>query len=88
MLGLGAVAVDDLVYVDRFPAPDSKQTMCVERREGGGLTGIALVAAARLGARTAYTLAELECEGVDCGPVLVRPDARPVHFCRGVSALF
>ena len=54
------------------------------RREGGGLTGTALVAAARLGARVAYrgvlgndelsrfTIQELEREGVDCSTILRR----------------
>lgn len=91
VLGLGAVAVDDLVYLPHFPAPDTKVLVQNEQRQGGGLTGTALVAAARLGARTAYfgvlgtddlsryTIAELEREGVDCAPVLIHPDAGPVH---------
>ena len=62
-----------------------------KRREGGGLAGTALVAAARLGARTAYagvlgddelsrfTVEGLEREGVDCTQVRRQPDARPYH---------
>lgn len=53
VLGFGAVAVDDLVYLDGYPAPDSKMPVVEEQREGGGLAGTALVAAARLGARVA-----------------------------------
>jgi sugar/nucleoside kinase (ribokinase family) len=91
VLGLGIVAVDDLFYVTRFPEPDTKRPMLAERRQGGGLTGTALVAAARLGARAAYcgvmgeddlaafTLAELERAGVDCSAVARRPGARPIH---------
>ncbi len=91
ILGLGAVAVDDLLYVDHYPIPDTKQPVLSRRREGGGLTATALVAAARLGARTAYatTLGEdelsrfsieaLEREGVDCSLIHRRPDARPFH---------
>lgn len=91
ILGLGAVAVDDLLYVDHYPIPDTKQPVLSRRREGGGLTATALVAAARLGARTAYatTLGEdelshfsieaLEREGVDCSLIQRRPDARPFH---------
>jgi sugar/nucleoside kinase (ribokinase family) len=91
VLGLGIVAVDDLFYVARFPEPDTKRPMLAERRQGGGLTGTALVAAARLGARAAYcgvmgeddlaafTLGELEREGVDCSIVARRPGARPIH---------
>jgi sulfofructose kinase len=91
ILGIGAVAVDDLVYVDSYPVPDSKVTVSGEQREGGGLAGTAMVAATRLGARAAfagvlgdddlsrYTIAELEREGVDCSPVRRQPGARPHH---------
>jgi sugar/nucleoside kinase (ribokinase family) len=91
VLGMGAVAVDDLVYLDGYPGPDSKAPIMEERRSGGGLAGTALVAAARLGARAAYmgtlgddelsrfTLAELAREGVDCALVRRDPAARPVH---------
>ncbi len=91
ILGFGAVAVDDLLYLDAFPEPGSKGLVREERREGGGLAGTALVAAARLGAAAAYagvlgddelsrfSLAELERADVDCSLVLRRPDARPFH---------
>jgi sulfofructose kinase len=91
VLGLGAVAVDDLVYVDQHPLPDTKLPIRSQERQGGGLAGTALVAAARLGAKAAYfgvlgedelsrfTLEELEREGVDCTPTLHDPRARPYH---------
>jgi sugar/nucleoside kinase (ribokinase family) len=91
VLGFGAVTVDDLIYVERYPMPDTKVAVLDKQRQGGGLVGTALVAAARLGAHTAfagmlgddelsaYTLAEFQREGVDCAPVLRRPDARPIH---------
>jgi sugar/nucleoside kinase (ribokinase family) len=91
VLGFGAVAVDDLIYLDGYPSPDSKVLIRDERREGGGLAGTALVAAARLGARAAYagvlgddelsrfTIAELERDGVDCTLVQHQPGARPYH---------
>jgi len=91
VLGFGAVAVDDLLYVDHYPPPDSKAPVRAQQRTGGGLAGTALVAAARLGARAAYggilgdddlarfTIQELEREGVDCSPVLYRAEARPIH---------
>lgn len=91
VLGLGIGAVDDLLYVDRFPRSNTKMHIHSKRRQGGGLTATALVAASRLGARTAYlavlgdddlsrfTIQELEREGVDCTTVLHRPEARPVH---------
>jgi len=91
VLGFGAVTVDDLVYVDRFPTPDDKLPIRAQQREGGGLAGTALVAASRLGAKAAYcgvlgdddlsrfTRQELEREGVDCAPTFYRAEARPVH---------
>lgn len=91
VLGWGAVAVDDLIYVDRHPAPDTKVIVQEELRQGGGLTATALVAVARLGGRAAYagvlgdddlslyTLRELEREGVDCSLVLRRSGAGPIH---------
>lgn len=54
VLGLGAVAVDDLIYVDEYPAPDLKVQVQDTARQCGGLAATALVAAARLGARCAY----------------------------------
>jgi sulfofructose kinase len=91
LLGCGAVAVDDLLYVDRFPEPDSKVPVRSEQRQGGGLTATALVAAARQGARTGFlaildddelsrfSVQELEREGVDCSPIIYREGTRPYH---------
>jgi ribokinase len=91
ILGFGAVAVDDLLYVDHYPQPNSKMRIQGRRREGGGLTGTALVAAARLGAKVAYggvlghdelsrfTIQELEREGVDCSSILRRDKAQPFY---------
>jgi ribokinase len=91
VLGLGAVAVDDLVYVAHYPPPDSKAPIQALRRDGGGLAGTALVAAARLGAQAAYwgilgdddlsryTITEFEREGVDCSSVIHRPGCEPIH---------
>ena len=91
VLGIGIVTVDDLIYLDHYPVPDSKMPVRARQRQGGGLTGTALVAAVRLGARTAFfgalgedelstfTLREFEREGVDCSAVLRRADARPLY---------
>lgn len=91
VLGIGTSAVDELVYVDRFPQPDTKRPVQDIRRQGGGLTATALVTAARQGARAAYccligddelsryVLAELEEEGVDCSPCQRDPAGRPAH---------
>lgn len=91
LLGCGAVAVDDLLYVDRFPEPDTKMPVRSEQRQGGGLTATAMVAASRLGVRAAFmallgddelsrfSVSELEREGVDCSPIIYREGARPYH---------
>jgi sugar/nucleoside kinase (ribokinase family) len=91
VLGLGAIAVDDLVYVDGYPAPDTKAQIRDRRREGGGLVATALVAVTRLGGTAAclgvlgddelslYTLAELDKDGVDCSRITRRDGARPIH---------
>jgi sulfofructose kinase len=91
VLGFGAVAIDDLLYVDTYPMPDTKVAVRDQKRQGGGLVGTALVAAARLGARAAYagvlgdddlsryTISEFEREGVGCSLVLRHAEARPIH---------
>ena len=91
VLGLGCVAVDDLLYIPAYPPPDSKVRVRRRERQGGGLTGTALVAAARLGARCAFAgvLGDDEdsrfvedCfrrDGVDTSPVVRRRGARPIR---------
>ncbi len=54
VLGLGAVAVDDLLYVDCYPEAESKIRVHRRERQCGGQTGTALLAAARFGVRTSY----------------------------------
>ncbi len=91
ILGFGAVAVDDLLYVDEFPRPDQKMHVLKRERQGGGNTGTALVAAARLGARCAYVgrlgddelsrsaIENFRREGIDTQHVARRLDGRPFH---------
>ena len=91
ILGLGAVAVDDLLYVAAYPPPDGKQQVIDRDRQCGGLSATALVTAARLGARCAYAgvlgddelsafvLNRLREAGVETSCVQRRPGARPVH---------
>jgi sugar/nucleoside kinase (ribokinase family) len=54
ILGLGYTAVDELVYVDAYPAADAKAPIRRRERQCGGLSATALVAAARMGCRCAY----------------------------------
>jgi sugar/nucleoside kinase (ribokinase family) len=91
ILGLGAVAVDDLVYVEAFPPPDAKAPVLRSERQCGGLTATALVAAARLGSKCAYAgvlgrdelssyaMERMRREGIDLTYLLQREEARPVH---------
>jgi len=91
VLGLGCIAVDDLLYVDRYPQADEKIPVLQQDRQCGGLTGIALMAAARLGAACAYggalgenelsqfALGQLEAEGVATSTVCQIAHARPIH---------
>jgi sugar/nucleoside kinase (ribokinase family) len=91
VLGLGCVAVDDLLRVPAFPLPESKVRVTRRERQCGGLTATALVAASRLGARCAFAgvlgddpdssfVAEsLRRDGVDLSHLLTRSDARPIH---------
>jgi len=91
ILGLGAVAVDDLLYVDEYPPVDGKVRVHRRERQCGGNIGTGLVAAARLGSRCAYAgvLGDDELsrfvmdsfirEGIDLTYRVDRPDARPFH---------
>jgi sulfofructose kinase len=91
VLGLGYTAVDELLYVDAYPAADAKVPISRRERQCGGLTATALVAAARAGCRCAYagTLGEDEHsafvmerfleEGIDTAHVRRHENARPVR---------
>jgi sulfofructose kinase len=89
ILGVGALAVDDLVGVAAFPVAGEKTRVLWRQRLGGGLAGTALVAASRLGARCAWlgvlgnddlsraAHSELEAEGIETGHVVFEAAARP-----------
>ncbi len=91
ILGLGCVTVDDLLYAASFPTIDEKTPLVREERRVGGLTAVALLAAARLGARVGYAgmlgdddmsryvETSLAQQGVDVSHVVRRGDARPIH---------
>jgi ribokinase len=91
VLGLGCTAVDDLLYVDAYPAPDTKVRVRRREQQCGGLTATALVAAARLGAHCAFAgiLGDdeasrfvagcLEREGIDLRHLVRRTGATPIH---------
>ena len=91
VLGFGAVAVDELLLVDRYPPAESKVRVRRREQQCGGLTGTALVAAARLEARCAYVgvigddelshlvLNRLAREGIELAHAVHRRDACPAH---------
>lgn len=91
ILGLGISTIDDLLMVEHLPRPNHKQPVLAKTRQGGGLTGSALVAAARLGCRCGYVITlgegelsnflrnELAREGISLLERAGRPDAEPWH---------
>lgn len=91
VLGIGCAAVDDILYVESFPAADEKTRVVRKERHCGGLTAVALSAAARLGALCAfggvldddplsnYVVECLQEEGISLEHMVRRPGARPVH---------
>jgi sugar/nucleoside kinase (ribokinase family) len=91
ILGFGALAVDDLLYVEEYPPAESKVHVLRRERQCGGLTGTALVAAARLGSRCAYVgvlgddelsrfvSESLAREGIELKWRAERADARPAY---------
>lgn len=70
VLGLGCATVDDIYHIPSFPDADAKVRVTRHERRSGGLTGNALVAAARLGARCAYA----GCLGQDDASRFVEQD--------------
>ena len=90
-MGLGAVAVDDILFLSEFPRPDSKMPVLRRERHGGGLAGTALVAARRMGRTCAYAgslgddglsryiLDGFAAEGISTEHVARRPETRPFH---------
>jgi sugar/nucleoside kinase (ribokinase family) len=91
VLGLGVVAIDDVIFVASYPPADTKSTVLGRQRCCGGLTAIALISAARLGGSCAYAgvlgpdaLSQfgLQClrqENIDVTNVRQTGHARPIH---------
>lgn len=89
VLALGAVSLDEILYVEDYPSADSKVRVLRRVESLGGLAGTALVAASRLGVRCAYAgqlgtcgssaVAEalLENEGIDLSHVVRAAGAAP-----------
>ena len=87
IVGIGVCTVDHLVTVPRMPHRNENMRALNYSRQPGGLASIALVAAARLGARAkviarigddengVYIRGVLAGEGVDVSQLLVEPDS-------------
>lgn len=90
VLGFGALAIDDIIYVDR-PLSAGKGKVTSRTRDHGGNVATALVAVAKLGGRAGFigwlsdqpvtdiSARELERHGVDISFSPRRPDARPIR---------
>ena len=91
ILGVGSVAIDDLLFVAAYPPADAKARVLRRERQCGGLTGTALVAAARSGARCGYAgvvgtdqlsdeiARQFERVGVDTRWMAREPHARVIY---------
>jgi sugar/nucleoside kinase (ribokinase family) len=91
VLGLGIVTVDDVLLLPHFPEPDSKLRVDRSLRSIGGLTGAALVTAARLGGRcgyagclgddplSSYLRDKLAWEGIDLSALDSARRVPPIH---------
>jgi len=91
ILGLGCVAIDDLLYVPNYPSADAKVQVHRRERQCGGLTATALVAAARLGSKCVYAgilgedplsqhvVDSLHQEGINTDFIRRQAGARPIH---------
>jgi len=87
--GLGICSVDFLGLMKKYPEPGEKIPLRAFSKQGGGLAGSALTAAARLGAKTAYLgklgrdeysrflLEEFHKDGVDVDHVIFADGAQP-----------
>ncbi|WP_416067871.1 PfkB family carbohydrate kinase [Rhizobium sp. ZK1] len=90
VLGFGALAIDDIIYVDR-PLSAGKGKVTNRTQDHGGNVATALVAVAKLGGRAGFigwlsdqpltdiSARELERHGVDISFAPRRPDAKPIR---------
>ncbi len=91
ILGMGILAVDDLLHVASYPPADGKAQVLRTARQFGGLIGTGLAAAARLGASCGYAgvlggeelshamRSALERLGIEMTRMIHRDAAGPVH---------
>ncbi|RJR18154.1 MAG: sugar kinase [Nitrospiraceae bacterium] len=87
VVGLGQCSLDNLFYIDSFPAPDTKKEVIDWTTAGGGPVATALVSLSRLGVDCSFhgitgddeagrKIADsLKAEGVDINGLTVRPQS-------------
>lgn len=56
IMGLGVSTIDELLFLEHLPKPNFKQPVLSKKRQCGGLTGSALVAAARQGCSCGHVI--------------------------------
>jgi sulfofructose kinase len=91
VLALGAVAVDDLFYIESYPGPDEKTPILRRDRQCGGMSAIAAITASRLGCKCAYAgvlgrdelsdfaIGQMRREGVNLRHLARRDGVRTIH---------
>lgn len=91
ILGVGIAAVDDLLYIERYPEPNVKVPVMARARHGGGLVCTAMAAAASLGAKVAYVArfgqddlsryitGIMQAQGVVMDHLIADPTGQPYH---------
>jgi sugar/nucleoside kinase (ribokinase family) len=91
ILGLGCVAVDDIIYIKSYPPVDTKIPVLRRKREIGGLTARAILAATGLGAKCAYSavlghddlseyvISTLQSSGIDIEYIKKNKVAGPIY---------
>ncbi len=91
IVGLGVIAVDEMLYVDSYPPADGRTPLRARCRLGGGNTSCALAAASRLGSRCAllgrlgddelsrFAREHLAKTGVDLSLLLHDPQCGPIY---------
>lgn len=98
IIGLGVIAVDDMLYVDTYPPANTKMRVRERRRQGGGTMSCALATAARLGSScralgrlgnnelSRFVYQHLGGLGVDLSRLQHDPPAEPVYCVIVVAA--
>lgn len=98
IIGLGVIAVDEMLYVDSYPPANAKLRISGRRRQGGGNVSCGLAAAAGLGSTCAalgrlgnnelseFVKKRLSAAGVDLSLIVWDSDSEPLYCIIVVAA--